>query len=254
MPWATKRRLFILLIIGSVAAAFLAVVLIATLYKSPTCGDSVQNQGETGIDCGGPCPYLCTADEQPPTVLFTQVLEHDGRTDVIASIENKNAGVAARNVPYTIALYGVDHAPVRELSGTIDLPPAATVPVYLPAVMTGSTVVASAFLTIDSAAPKWFALPVDPRIIPAVSNLQQSGMASSPRIDAILTNASASMLSNVHVIVFVKDAEGTVIAASQTVVPIIAAQGQATANFTWNSAFSTSTASIEVVPIIPLPQ
>src|SRR5208283_2039556 len=25
----------------------------------PTCTDGIQNQGETGIDCGGPCPNAC---------------------------------------------------------------------------------------------------------------------------------------------------------------------------------------------------
>ena len=25
----------------------------------PTCEDDIQNQGETGVDCGGPCPTNC---------------------------------------------------------------------------------------------------------------------------------------------------------------------------------------------------
>ncbi len=30
----------------------------------PTCDDGIQNQGETGIDCGGPCPAICpTCDD-----------------------------------------------------------------------------------------------------------------------------------------------------------------------------------------------
>jgi len=27
---------------------------------TPTCSDGIQNQGEVGIDCGGPCPTICT--------------------------------------------------------------------------------------------------------------------------------------------------------------------------------------------------
>jgi hypothetical protein len=60
-------------------------------------------------------------------------------------------------------------------------------------------------------------------------------------------------LSNVRVIVMVRDAQGTVIAASQTIVPLIPAQGQATAIFTWNTAFSGVPASAQVGPVIPLP-
>ena len=28
--------------------------------NTPSCNDGIQNQGETGIDCGGPCPNVCT--------------------------------------------------------------------------------------------------------------------------------------------------------------------------------------------------
>ena len=72
MSWAARRRFFILLILGAVVAAFIAILSIATLYKSPTCTDGVENQGEAGIDCGGPCSFLCTDLQHPPTVLFTK--------------------------------------------------------------------------------------------------------------------------------------------------------------------------------------
>ena len=78
MSWAARRRFFILLIIGIIVVAFLTTVLISTFYKTPTCSDNVQNQSEQGIHCGGPCPYLCTALEQVPVVLFTQVLNVGG--------------------------------------------------------------------------------------------------------------------------------------------------------------------------------
>ena len=31
----------------------------------PTCSDGIQNQGETGIDCGGPCPPCCPCSASP---------------------------------------------------------------------------------------------------------------------------------------------------------------------------------------------
>ena len=56
-----------------------------------------------------------------------------------------------------------------------------------------------------------------------------------------------------RVIVIVHSATGNAIAASQTIVPAISAQGSGTATFTWNAPFPGVPASIEVVPIIPLP-
>jgi len=254
MSWASRRRFIIGAIVITVILAFLALISIAVFYKAPSCSDNIQNQGEAGIDCGGPCPYLCTDQEEPPTVLFTQALPNtdSGRTDVVASVENKNLDAAARNVPYSIVLYGTDQSLIGNVTGTIDLPPGATQPIYVPGVAFGKQIPANAFLEIASSAPEWFHLPTDPRIVPTVSNTALGGTVSAPRIQALLTNPSVTSLSNVQVIVFVKDAQGNVIAASQTVTTV-PPQGTATAIFTWNTAFPGTPVSIEVAPLVPLP-
>ena len=241
-------------IIGAVAIAFIATVSIATLYHAPSCSDSVQNQGEAGIDCGGPCAYLCTAQVQPPTVLFTKaIVSGAGRVDVIASVENKNATAGAKNVPYTVSLYGTGKAAVEQVTGTVDLPPGATIPLYIPGVALNGQKVIRAFLEIDPSVPRWFSTVGMVFIRPVVSNTTIGGTSSAPRIDSVLTNASTAILTNVPAIIFVRDAQGDVIAASKTIVPTIPAQGQAVATFTWNTAFSAAPTAIEVVPVISLP-
>ncbi len=254
MSWAARRRFIIALIIGGAGVAFLTAVSFATFYKSPSCIDNVQNQDEGGIDCDGPCPYLCAARLQPPTVLFTKALTNTaGRTDIIASVENKNAGVAAKNVPYRVALYGADRLLIQEVSGTLDLPPGASVPVFIPGIVSGKQTVAGAFLSIDDSSPRWFRMASDPRIVPTVVTTKPSGTTAMPRFEVTLLNSSVVTLTDVMAIILVRDDKGEVIAASSTVVPAIPAQGQATATFTWNSAFLSAPASIQVVPIIPLP-
>lgn len=254
MSWAARRRFLVLLILGLIVAAFLTVVVISTVYKTPTCSDSVQNQNEAGIDCGGPCAYLCVADEQPPTVLFTKALTNAaGRVDIVASVENKNVSAAARNVPYQVMLYGPNQTLIQTFSGTVDLPPGARQTIFLPGVLTGNQTVVNAFFEIASTSPAWFALAFDPRIVPSVSDTTQSGSTDAPRVEAILANRSVRVLTNVRVIVLVRDVRKEVIAASQTIVPLIPAQNTAHATFTWNNAFPGIPASIEVVPVIPLP-
>lgn len=242
-----------MLIIGGVVTAFLAVASISTFYKAPSCIDNTQNQDEEGIDCGGSCSYLCTAQEQPPTVLFTKILINStGRTDIIASINNKNSSAASKNVPYRVTLYGVDRSLIQEVSGMLDLPPGATVPVFIPAVTSDKQKVANAFLSIDPISLSWFSMTSNSHILPKVSNSSLSGTTAMPRIEAILQNQTVTTLTNVRVIVLVHDSRGEVIAASSTIVPTILGQGQAIATFTWNSPFSSTPSLIEVVPIIPL--
>jgi hypothetical protein len=255
MSWAARRRLLILITLGAIVAAFIAIVSIATLYKAPSCTDGVQNQNEAGSDCGGSCAYLCVAQEHAPTVLFTQAFTDNttGRTIVVASIENKNIDAAAKNVPYRVTVYGAQQTLIQSISGTIDLPPGATVTVFIPGIASGKQTAMSAFLDIDNPSIKWVTMTADPRIVPGVSNTVQGGSMDAPRIDATLVNGSVSVLANVQVVVLVRDARSNVIAASGTVVPSIPAQGNATATFTWNTVFPGVPASIEVVPIIPLP-
>ncbi len=171
MSWAAKRRFLILGTLGAVALIVVALALYAAFYHAPSCTDGIQNQGEQGIDCGGPCPYLCTALEQAPVVRFTQALPTPlGATDVLAYIDNPNRDAYARGVAYRVSLYAPDHtlaAPI--ITGTVDLPPGATMPVFIPNIASGKSAVASAFLTLEPSAIIWQA-GADTRIVPTVVN------------------------------------------------------------------------------------
>lgn len=253
MSWAARRRFIILSIVGAVITAFAAVVIIVTFTEAPSCSDGVQNQGEAGVDCGGPCPYLCSDAARAPTVLFTKALPNGaGRTDVVAQVENINTNAAAKQVPYTITLYGTGQVFVQQVTGTFDLPPSTAVPVFIPGISSGNQKNVRAFLTIDPTQISWYRYSAS-GARPVVVNTLLGGATTTPRVDAIISNRSVSVVTNVQLIVLVHDERGEIIAASQTIVPAIPAQGQATATFTWNSAFSSTPAKIEVLPVLPLP-
>lgn len=254
MSWAARRRFIILLIIGAVGVSFLAIILIATFYTSPSCSDGAQNQGEAGIDCGGPCSFLCIDQQRSPTVLFTKAISNGaGRTDVVASVENVNATSVAKNVPYTVTLYGPGQIFVQQVTGVLDLPPSSTIPIFIPGISTGNQKITNVFLTIDPSVLKWFTMTNAMSTIPVIKNTTLGGTATAPRIDAVLSNANITLLENVRVVVLVHNSQGEVIAASETIVPNIPAQGQASATFTWNNAFIDVPATIEVIPIRQLP-
>lgn len=254
MSWAARRRFTILAIVGAIFAAIAAVIAIAVLYKAPSCSDGVQNQDEAGIDCDGSCAYLCSALEQPPVVIFTQAIPNgSGRTDVVAIVENANTGVAAKAVPYTITLYGANQVLVQRVTGRVDLPPSSRVAVFVPGISSGYQEDVRAFLTIDPLDVRWYSMPVDARVVPVVANTTLAGTADAPRIEAVLKNPETMVMAAVKVIVLVHDARGNVIAASQTIVPSIPPQGEATAIFTWNGAFPSVPAKTEVIPVVPLP-
>lgn len=254
MSWAARRRFIILFLLGAAAFAFAAIVFIATFSKAPSCSDGTQNQDEAGVDCGGPCAFLCVEQVHAPTVLFTKALPNgSGRTDVVASVENINTNAAAKDVPYTITLYGAGQMFVQEVTGTFDLPPSSSVAVFIPGISSGNQRTIRAFLTIATSSLEWYSLTADELVRPIAVSTTLGGATSSPRIDASISNASVMPMTNVRVIALVYSQQGEVIAASQTVVPSIPAQGQSIATFTWNTPFTSMPAKIEVRPLTSLP-
>ena len=250
MNWASKRRFIITSILAAVAIAIVASVAIAIFYDTPTCMDRKKNQDETGIDCGGSCARVCEAEALAPSATFTRPIPSLGRTDVIAYVVNPNTDAAAKNVRFTIELYGADGIVVTRKEGTVDLPPDATVPVYLPNVYSSSLPVARAFLTFD---PSSFAFMKykDQRIIPRYNDdAQISGVP--PRITASFTNPSAQTLRNIPVVVTVFDAEGNAIAATQTLLTELPPQGRAEVVFVWSQPFVAVPTRVDVVPVVPL--
>jgi hypothetical protein len=251
MSWAGRRKALIITIIALVVVAFLAVVTIAVVYKAPTCTDQKQNQDEEGVDCGGSCAYLCTAAQITPTVRFVRALSPvAGRYDVIAYIDNHNQASAAKGVRYTVELYDADHGKIASAMGTFDLPADTTVPIYLPNVYHGTAVVTQAFLTIDTDSYRWYTVKTK-HLVPTVSNIVLSN-TTTPRITAVLANPTAYPLYNVTPIVVVFDADNNAVAASQTFIPQISAQGSAQALFAWNAPFAGTPVKVEILPITPL--
>lgn len=259
MNWATQRRTIIVIILGLIALAFLAVTLIATLHETPSCTDQTQNQEEAGIDCGGPCPYLCSAQVRPPITLFTRALSQvPGRTDVFAVVSNPNLAAAAKNVRYTVTLFDASREPLRSISGTLDLPSARSVEggrilLFVPFASTGTEKITAADLSIDAASIKWFSMESDPRVVPTVGGYTLSNELTAPRLTVSLENESARPLTNIKVVASLFDAAGNVIAASQTVVPSIPEQGSGSAVFTWNAPFNAPATRVEVQPVVELP-
>lgn len=242
-----------MIVISLVVVAIIASGLTLVFYKAPSCTDNKQNQDEAGVDCGGSCAYLCTMQVAPPTVLYAlPLINSSGRTDLIARIENKNQTAAAKGVPYSVKLYTTNLAFIKEVTGTVDLPPRSSVPLFIPGIASGAEVVRVTF-SIAPSAPQWFTVVQDPRIVPTVAHTKLIGTPEAPRVEADLMNPSIRPLTSVHAVVLVHGTSGNVIAASETILPTIPAQGQATALFTWNEAFPGTPSLVEVVPVVGMP-
>jgi hypothetical protein len=251
MNWGDRRRLIVVSGFSLVALVIALATAFAFIYKPPSCTDGTQNQNEEGVDCGGSCTYLCSASVAQPTVTFARPTSpQQGRTDVVAYIVNPNARAAVKNAEYTIEVYDADNIAIGKQVGTVDLPPASVVPVFVPNFASGFKTAAHTFLTFDQSSLKWFTY-TGTRIIPKAGNSVIEN-TNTPRVRTTLTNPSAHALYNVHVVATVFDANGNAIAASETVLGELPPQGTAPAIFTWNTPFPQTPARVDILPVIPL--
>lgn len=86
---------------------FVIGTIVTFFIPNPTCTDGKQNQGEMGVDCGGPCLEKCSEeiaqqDAQDLIIEETQIVTtSSGRWDAVASVKNPNQSYGSGNLVYT---------------------------------------------------------------------------------------------------------------------------------------------------------
>ena len=110
MPRRVKQVVYgilYLVIVGAIATG----IYFLFLKPAPSCFDGIQDEGETGIDCGGPCAKLCIPSNIAPIVPLGAVTIFSplaGHVTVLAELENTNTDFAANSFDYVVTLYGAD--------------------------------------------------------------------------------------------------------------------------------------------------
>jgi hypothetical protein len=82
------------------------LIYLIWLKPAPTCFDNKQNQGETGIDCGGPCPSCEIKTLVSPEASWVKYFPSETQTIVAAEVKNPNLNWGADAFSYTFDIYG----------------------------------------------------------------------------------------------------------------------------------------------------
>ncbi len=245
MSWAGQRK--ILYFFGFIL--FLLVVVGLPWYflsrRPATCFDGVQDQGEQGIDCGGPCTNLCAPLELSPVVLWSRIFTiAPGVYSVAARVENPNAAAEAFAVPYTFSIYDAENNLIVSRSNTTFIPPGQDFLIL-------ESDVALPTDTTQSASPARvtfkFTAPIGWRSAPSaaaefndlkIQNISSVFPAtSSPEISADIANISFTDLPRVDVGVILYDNSGNAIGVSKTYVDSLPHQTSQHIVFTWIEPF-----------------
>ncbi len=249
--WATKRKIEYVSITLAVLILFVGVPAFFYFYTPPTCSDGIQNQGEKGIDCGGPCKRLCQSDFLPAVVLWTDSEKiAPGLYNLAAYIENPNINAAAVNVPYQFSAYDSDGVLIIQVRGLVTIPPNRNTLAFLGAVDMGKRRPAKGGVTFSFLQPPTWHVSHDGLAKLAVLDKQYSEDTNGSSLQVSLKNTGLLPFTNVSVFSVLADADGNHLAFSKTFIDQIAAGDQVMAPFTWPFSNNGKVVTQEILPFI----
>ncbi len=244
-PWAFWRRVQYGTGFGLFVLLLTTIFYYAYLYAAPNCFDGVQNQGETGVDCGGPCVRICTADVTPPHVEWVQSFEiAENQYNAVAYINNRNPDAGTPELDYTFRFYDAQDQLITERSGVTVLPPNSTFPVFEGRIDSFNRQIARTEIVLQPA-DLW--LPVtEGREQFRIGNFQLSGADERPRLDAEIENTSLQATDRVDVVATIFNAAGQPLTASQTFVERMFPRSTEPLVFTWPNPIARTVRTCEV--------
>lgn len=245
MTWSGRRKT---LYISVVVIVILAIIIPIgyKLFPKPSCTDGIQNEGEQGVDCDGPCPKVCQDLTAAVQVLWTRQFKvSDGVYSAVAYVSNPNFSLYATNVPYTFKLYDDKNILIIERHGQATILPNTSMPLFEGLIQTGNRIPVRAFFAFDGA-PVWQKIATQPKL--EVKNSEIENASTSPRLQATLTNDTVLPIRNIQIVAVLYDINDNAIAASQTVLDVVAAGESEDVTFTWPHPFTAPVNRIEVYP------
>lgn len=251
MDWATRKKMgcfgMIGIIVAIVAGYFIYVNFIKT---TPTCFDGVLNQNERGIDCGGICALVCTADAKVIVPVWSRVFNTAGDVhSVVAYVENQNITAGVKKINYEFRIYDEKNILAGEpISGTTFIAPNDKTAIYASPIKTGNRIPKNVFFKFTST-PEWITTEekyTQPQL--SVENIQLTDQQTAPKISANIVNNTLFTYNNIEVVALLYDINGNAINASKTTIDVIAEQSSEIVNFTWPQPLGADVARIEIIP------
>jgi len=248
--WSRNRKRIIFFIIVLALIILVGAPLFFLFYRAPACIDKKQNGDETGVDCGGSCQLLCTAESLPLILKGDpRVLEiKDNTFEIVALMENSNTSGEIYRAKYTFKLYGATSTiPIKIVEGETYVPRGTTFALFEgPLTFEEGVVPTRAVLEWKEESLVWQKnLKETPEFV--VKGAQLSREDTSPRLDATIENVSLESISNIDIVALISDETGSIFAASKTFIDILPVGGSAPVVFTWPKVFSHQVLNTEII-------
>ena len=246
--WARRRKVIYLGGAVLFLILFIGFPLFTKFYTPASCFDNKQNQGEYGVDCGGPCVKLCSSQFLNPLIVWARALPVTrGVYNLLAYVQNPNLDGRVKQASYVFKIFDKQGVLISEKNGTTFLLPHSTSPVFEGGIVAGERL--PAIVTFEFKEPlAWEKIDYkDPGLVVIQKTLY--GESKSPRIDAIVQNRSTKTISHLEVTAIVYDTEDNAMAFSKTLIDELGDNQSSPITFTWPESFPKKSSRIEIIPL-----
>ncbi len=250
--WARRRKTLYALGAILIFMGISIPVILIWIHEPATCFDGKQNQGETAIDMGGPCPRLDSRFLDKPQLLWVRPLRiRASYYNAVAYVENSNTNAGARQVPYRMKFFDNDGVLVAKRVGKTDIYPSMIFPVFQGAIDSGKREITRAtFEWLEE--PKWYRYDKLPMSGLKIVRQKLLKTRHSLRLEATVKNTSIDDKSDIYFIATLFNKDGTAIATSHSYLSYLEASSSADITFTWPNTLQDKPASVDIIPLIPL--
>lgn len=245
--WAIWRRIQYGLGFFSFWGLVGTLIYFVNFYQPPNCFDRLMNGDESGVDCGGLCVRVCSAEVIPPRVVWAESFEvKNGQYNVVAYVENQNQSLATPELKYKFQLLN-QGVVVAERTGVTLLPPNSVYPIFEGRVIVDPKEKITETKLILEQAELWVPASVVRDQFRSVDINLLAADDVSPRLDVKLENSELQAAENVEVVATVFNELGEPVTASQTFIERIEARSTKNIVFTWPESIAKTVKSC-VIP------
>lgn len=249
MNWAQRRKLAYVMGVLLVLAGLLSLAVRQATKEAPTCYDRKQNQGEVGVDCGGPCTFYCKNELADPKVRWQRAFTiRPGIVHAVAYIEHSYPTAAARSISYTFKIYDDKNTLIGERTGSTYLGPMGRTAIVENLIQTGNVTPALVRFSINPPLP-WEKIPVDfSQVVIKTDQTLLESLEKSTRLTATIENTSRYAFRDMDVVAILYNKDDNAITVSSSKLALLPAQDSKTLVFTWPFVMPEQVVRVEIIP------
>ncbi len=206
MPKRLFKQVVYVASFAAVVIGIVSVILYFVLKQPPSCFDKKLNQGETEVDCGGPCVSCDLRHLKPLQVSGVTLFDSgQGAVSTLVEVRNLNPNYGADHFSYTIDFYDKFSKKIFSYDGESFVYPGRIKKLVDTGIAIGLQDIGRAELTIDTSSLSW--RPVI-EFIPAKTDIRELdiGIDSATQnvvISGLAINNNAYAVPEINVVAII---------------------------------------------------